>query len=377
MKRISRPIMTTAALSLAAALLGTASSADVTIFQGQTQQSSGLKLLPWGSGSAEPSERYVFTGVNSIKVRTHGRYQGARLILDKPVPLSNALAEGNACLELSVLIADRETAGGVGRGPGGGMLGPGGMGGRSGGMLGPGGMGGSSGGMLGPGGMGGSSGGMLGPGGMGGSSGGRPGQGGRGGSSDGEMGPGGMGGANSASQSLITEPKPIKNIRLVVVLSDGKTLDLLMPMEYAQSVREGWKTLSIPFSAIPALKSAEGSITEVRLFGDAVGTIYLGQIRTVVDATPIRVDYLPDRTVAVNDEVTFNGSAEAGSSQLLYQWTVLKAGEKLSPLPVDAEGKTFTHKFRKNGDYEVHLTVRDLYGKKQPVTTVGKVRVTL
>ncbi|NUQ71070.1 MAG: PKD domain-containing protein [Chthonomonadales bacterium] len=338
MKRISRPIMTTAALSLAVALLGTASSADVTIFQGQTQQSSGLKLLPWGSGSAEPSERYVFTGVNSIKVRTHGRYQGARLILDKPVPLSNALAEGNACLELSVLIADRETAGGVGRGPGGGMLGPGGMGG---------------------------------------SSGGRPGQGGRGGSSDGEMGPGGMGGANSASQSLITEPKPIKNIRRVDVLSDGKTLDLLMPMEYAQSVREGWKTLSIPFSAIPALKSAEGSITEVRLFGDAVGTIYLGQIRTVVDATPIRVDYLPDRTVAVNDEVTFNGSAEAGSSQLLYQWTVLKAGEKLSPLPVDAEGKTFTHKFRKNGDYEVHLTVRDLYGKKQPVTTVGKVRVTL
>jgi len=199
------------------------------------------------------------------------------------------------------------------------------------------------------------------------------------GGDSGNTGRGGMGTGTgyNTGVDLFTDPKPIKSVRMVVVLDNGKQVDCKLPLEYSRQNAEGWRTLAVPFSAIPALKGVEGRITEVRVFGDSVGTIYVGAIRAVDDQTPIRVANLPERTVAVNDKVTFTASAEAGVSQLKYEWTVLKAGEKVDPLPVDAEGRTFEHKFRKAGEYEVHLTVRDVYGLKQPVHTVTKVRVTM
>lgn len=405
MKGIARWMLMAGAGGVAFGLMGISVRADVIIYQGQPAQSAGLKMQSWGSGEAKDTEEYVFTGVRSIKVKTHGRYQGARLVLDKPASVKDALTDPRVYLELAVLVPERQTTGGLRSGAGG-MLGPGGMMG-SGGMLGPGGgmIGpgggrrggtGSSGGMLGPGGgMTGPGGGMTGPGagrgttgpsggrggttgpGRGGSSGGMLGPGGGlGGDSSGGMGPGGSG-TSDAARSLLTEPKPIRQVRTVLVMTDGKQIDVTLPMEFSKPTREGWRTLAVPFASIPALKNTSAEIAEVRLFGDSVGTMYVGQIRTIQDETPIRVEDIPERTVAVNDTVKFTGSAEAGISQLKYEWTVLKAGERPDPLPVDAEGRTFEHKFRKSGEYDVVLTVRDVYGRKQPATTVAKVRVTM
>jgi hypothetical protein len=410
MKGICRTLLLAGAGSLALGLLSHA-RADVVIYQGQPAQSSGLKLQSWGSGEAADTEEYVFTGVKSIKVKTHGRYQGARLVLSKPADVKEASSDPRMYLEMAVMVPERQTTsrtGGGMMGPGGGMMGPGlgsgGMmgpgGGRSGsssgrgGMMGPGGgMMGPGGGMTGPGGSG--RGGMTGPGGSGrggmtgpggsgrGGAGGMmgPGGSGRGGAggdtSGGAMGPGGSGGMNDTARSLLVEPKNIKSVRAVLVTTDGKQIEVTLPMEYSRANREGWRTLSVPLAALPALKNTSGEIAEIRLFGDSIGTMYVGQIRTVQDDTPIRVAELPERTVAVNDTIKFTGSAEAGVSQLKYEWTVVKAGERPDPLPVDAEGKTFEHKFRKSGEYEVILTVRDVYGRKKPATAVAKVRVTL
>lgn len=253
-------------------------------------------------------------------------------------------------------------------GPGGGMTSPGGGGSRSGAG------GGTSGGMVGPGGgttgRGGRSGGTAGPGGGSGMMG--PG--------GGTMGPGGSGGAGGmggTTRSLLIEPKAIKNVRVVLVMTDGQQVDVTLPMEFSRPARDGWRSLSVPFASLPAMKDVNGEIAEIRVFGDSVGTMYVGQVRAIQDDTPIRVEDLAERTVAVNDTVKFTGSAEAGVSQLKYQWTVVKAGEKPNPVPVDAEGRTFEHKFRKGGEYEVILTVVDVYGRKKPASTVAKVRVTL
>ncbi len=391
--------------------------ADVVIYQGQPAQTSGLKLQSWGSGEASDTEEYVFTGVKSLKVKTHGRYQGARLVLGKPASVKDAIGESSVYLEMSVYVPERQLTGSARMGAGG-MLGPGGgMMGPGGGMIGPGsgrgtapggrgassGMMGPGGGMMGPGGgMIGPGGGMTGPGGsrsgrQGGVSGGRggttgPGTGtGRGSSggmmgpgggrgsdaSGGAMGPGGSGGMNDAARSLLVEPKNIKSVRAVLVMTDGKQVDVTLPLEYASSNRDGWRTLAVPLASLPAIKGTSGEIAEIRLFGDSVGTMYVGQIRTSADETPIRVADQPERTVAQNDTVKFTGSAEAGISQLKYQWTVVKSGERPDPLPVDAEGKVFEHKFRKSGEYDVILTVTDVYGRKKPASTVAKVRVTL
>ncbi len=414
MKDIWRSLLLAGAGSLVLALAAGV-RADVVIYHGQPAQASGLKLQSWGSGEAADSEEYIFTGVKSIKVKTHGRYQGARLILDKPASIKDALGERCVYLEVAVYVPERQlssTRTGVGgmMGPGaGGMIGPG-----SGGTIGPGngrsgalgGRGGSSG-MMGSGGsMMGPGGGMMGPGGsmmgrsggrsgrQGGTSGGRGGMtgpgtgGGRGssggmmgpggsGASGGAMGPGGSGGINETSRSLLVEPKNIKSVRAVLVMTDGKQVDVTLPLEYAGSNRDGWRTLAVPFVSLPAIQKTSGEIAEIRLFGDSVGTMYVGRIRTVADETPIRVEDQPERTVAQNDTVKFTGSAEAGISQLKYQWTVVKAGERPDPLPIDAEGKVFEHKFRKSGEYDVILTVTDVYGRKKPASTVAKVRVTL
>lgn len=407
MKRMWRPFLPAGAFLLA---LGMPGRADIALYEGQTPQASGLKLLPWGSGEATDSTEYVFTGIKSIKVKTHGRYQGARLVLERPLDLRQVAASPASQLAVTVLVPERMSTGRLGGsrlGPGGtmgpgGMIGPGGAAG-SGGMMGPGGMagpgglrGGRGGSMTGPPGMGGS-GGMTGPPGMGGSGGttspggSRSQRGGRGGSGGmlgpggpggdgtggGMLGPGGSGRGTTYGQDLLVEPKPIKSVRVVVVLNTGKQVDVTLPLEYTRPNPEGWRTLSFPIAAIPALKGAEGQITEVRIFGDSVGTMYVGAIRAVDDQTPIRVANLPERTVAVNDKVTFTASAEAGVSQLKYEWTVLKAGEKVDQLPVDAEGRVFEHKFRKSGEYDVHLTVRDVYGLKAPAHTVTRVRVTM
>jgi len=421
MKRIRTPFSIAGIGALALGLLAWPARADVVIYQGQTSKASGLQLLSWGSGEASDSQEHVFTGIHSIKLKTQGRYQGVRMVLGTPADVKSAAENPNSYLELAVMIPDRNTTGAMGRGgmmgPGsGGMMGPGGgrggmmgPGGGRGGMMGPGGgrggmmgPGGGRGGMMGPGGssgmggMGGSggmtspggsgsrsgqrggsrgSGGMIGPGGSGGDTGG--GTMGPGGGAMGSGGGAGMGGGGDIQQSLLTEPKPIRNVRCVLVMTDGKQVDVTLPLEFSRSSREGWRTLAVPFASLPAVKSASGQIAEIRVFGDSVGTMYIGQVRTVDDQTPIRVEDLSDRTVAVNDKVTFTGSADGGVSQLKYEWTVLKAGEKLDPLPADAQGRTFEHKFRKGGDYEVYLTVRDVYGLKKPVTTVAKVHVTL
>jgi hypothetical protein len=420
MKGICKSFLVAGVGVAAVGLCGAVALAEVVIYQGQPAQSSGVKLQSWGSGEATDSEEQVYTGVKSVKVKTHGRYQGGRLVLAKPANVKDTIENPRVYFELAVLVPEKQgSASGSRLRMGGGMAGPGGMTG-SGGMMGPGGRrGGTSGGMRGPGGgmmgpgggMMGPGGGMMGPGGgtmgRGGSStspgggGSRSGagggtmgpggsRGGRGGTSGGMMGPGGMGGDSSGAgpggsggmggdtaRGLLVEPKAIRNVRVVLVMTDGKQVDMTLPLEFARPTREGWRTLAVPLSSLPAMKSVSGEIAELRVFGDSVGTLYVGQIRTILDDTPIRVEDLQERTVAVNDTVKFTGSAEAGVSQLKYQWTVTKAGERPAQLPVDAEGRTFEHKFRKGGEYEVVLTVVDVYGRKKPATSVAKVRVTL
>jgi hypothetical protein len=307
------------------------------IYQGDSIKQTGLSLAPWGSGEVRESQEHILTGNNSLRIVTHGMFQGARLVPQKPVDMKPGMSDPALYLRLSFLLPDRESmgttriGGGLGAGFGGGMTGP--------------------------------------PSGIG-----------SGGRFSGGLGQG-RGGEGTMGSARVVKPKAMEYIRLVLVTTDNKRIEKLLKIDEARTNAEDWKLMAFPLSGLPGLKNSSGEVKEILIFGDAPGIIYLGEIRTIRDETPIRVNPFPERTVAVNDTVTLTASAEAGQSPLVYQWTIVRKEEADqmagNDLPVDIEGRTFRHQFRKSGDYVVILTVRDVYGLKKPAQTRVNIRVSI
>lgn len=311
-------------------------SGEIVIYRGDPGMQTGVLLNGWGSGEARETGDHVFIGSKSIKVTTHGSYQGGRIMLDHPVDLKQVASDKSAYLQLAVLLPTSENASRGGYGPGG--YGPMGRGGRM----------------------------MGGPGGPG--------------------GPGGRGGYGGAGQrggdnTQFVKPKTLTGLRMVLVTDDGKTVETDLPVSSAAVAHDDWSTLAVPLIALKGLADTDAKVKEFRVFGDSSCVVYIGQIRVLHDDTPIRVDELVEKTVAVNDPVTFTASAEAGASPLKYEWDF----DSNNGQAVDAEGKTVTHKYRKsrhdaNGNsipFVVTLTVSDPYGLKKPVTRTTQVNVTL
>lgn len=321
------------------------------LYQGEASATSGLKLSSWGSGAVTEDNKGVFgTGTMSLRIVSHGLYQGASLQLGKPVDLGSYVDNKFAYLSF-VLVppAPPNPAGGSGFSPFGGKGGPsfGGPGGGS-----PfGGEGGGSG-----------------PGGY-------PGAGGYGGRNE-------SGGLNSKPLTVKYQtPHALQEIRVVLVTTTGHQLEMLLPLDSA--VDDGaWKRLSIPISAIPGIKADDARIKEVRLFGDSPGVMRLGNIGVIVDQTPITVDTLPNRDVARLATHEFRVVAHGGVTPLVVSWD----WDASDGIQDEAQGKFVTHQFRKESAYDrnsnkildnvVTVTVRDLYGVKKPVSTRFSVHVT-
>jgi hypothetical protein len=317
--------------------------AEVSIYKGETPSQVGIVLASWGSGEARESEDFAYVGNKSIKVTTHGRYQGARLVLSNGVDLKAAAADPSAYLQFIYMVG--QGTGATGGGAAGDLGGPyGGGGGRPGG------------GRLGGGAPGGPGGGAY----------------------------GGDGGGGGTTVKTV-KPKPLANFRVVLVTTDRKKMEFMLPIDSARVERDEWRSVAIPVTSIPGIKESAGQLKEIHFFGDSFGTLYLGEVRVVRDATPIRPDDLADQTVAKNDVVTFTASAEGGPAPLKYEWNIVGVASKdpneksevNAAYHVVGEGRVFKHAFRKSGDYLVTLTVTDLFGLKKAATTKANIHVTL
>lgn len=327
-------------LALSTAVGALAQGDDARIYSGEPV-GSGVTVKPWGSGDVKDTDEAVFTGVKSLRIATQGLFQGGRIILANPANLKAAAADPNTYLKAVIKTSTTKSEGLGGYGPmgGAGMTGPGGAG-KPGGMGGQGRRGGMGGGL-----------------------------------------DGGMGGYGNSNSSVL-KPKPLRYVRIALVTTDGKRFESLMDTQASPGNREGWVTLSTPVAQIPGLQNSSCAIAEIQVFGDSPTVLYVGQIATVHDETPIRVDELSEQTVAVNDTITFDANADGGVSPLKYEWTVLRPGEKIDgTLPVDAEGKSFKHQFRKKCEpgqnYTVILTVSDVYGLKKPTQIRTKITTTI
>ena len=325
----------------------------------------------WGSGTGGETDEAAFEGSHSIRVSTRNYFQGANIGFGEPKDLSGRFADRNNLLKIVLKTADSgNVIGGSGRG-GDGDGGPGGRGGVPGGF-GPGGFGpggpGGSGSPGGPGGRG--QGGGFGPGGPGGP-GGRGGQGpgGFGPGGPGGFGPGGPGGFGPGGPGGTATPASLTTVRMIVTTTDGKKSEAYLPVSTSVGGERGWKTVAIPLQAISGFDRTNKTIRDIAFSGDATTTFYVGDLRVVNDATPIRGEILGPRSynLFLGQKANFTGRGEGGASVLEYVWDFNDADGTNDQ---DAIGQTVVHQFRlanENGkNSKVTLTIRDKYGLKAP-----------
>ena len=320
------------------------------LYEGEPSVKSGIKLASWGSGAITEDNKGVFNGSSmSLRIVSHGLYQGASIQLGKSVDLGPYVDNKSAYLSFVMVPPAPPGPAGAGGSP----IGPG----------------------KGPGSGGGPPGAGLG-GEPGGSPGGSPGGGG------GFGGRGQNGGLNTNSSKLNYQtPQSMKNVRIVLITSTGHPLETLLPLDSA--VDDGqWKRLSIPISVIPGIKADDAKIKEIRVFGDAPGIMRLGNIAVIMDRTPITVDSLPNRDLARLAVHDFRAAARAGITPLSVSWD----WDASDGIQEEAQGRFVSHAFRKESGYDrnsnkildniVTVTVKDLYGVKKPVVTKFSIHVT-
>ncbi|MCS7309673.1 MAG: PKD domain-containing protein [Armatimonadetes bacterium] len=375
-----------AAVGVALCLTASAQQ-ELVLFKGDRPADAGLILSGWGSGDIRETGEAVYIGSTSLQVVTQGFYQGGRIAFQQPVSLRNFAMDPNAYLVFQVRLpggTGNWYTTGYGRGYGmpgvpgmpsigapdiGGLAGPRGAGRVGGAITGAGRAGGRAGGVAGP-----PSGPIMGgpaPG-MGGMPGAPTTGTGRrtGGMLGGFPGMPGYGPYQGGYTAPTMTTRVMRQMRVVVVTADGKQYEAVAPFDPPLTDQEGWFPIGVALGAFKGL-SPDAQIREIRVFGDAYGVFYVGEIRVATDATPITGDAGEEQIVAANDLVRLEARASAGITPLRYSWDF----DASDGIQEDAVGRVVTTRYRKPGEYTVTLTVTDIYGMKKPFVATTKVTV--
>lgn len=374
----------------AAVCLSASAQQELVLFKGQRPADAGLVLSSWGSGDIRETGEAVYIGSTSLLVVTQSFYQGGRVAFQQPVTLGNFANDPNAYLVFQVRLpggSGNWYAASYGRGYGmpgvpgvsgmpgglgapdiGGLAGPRGAGRTGGAITGAGRAGGRAGGIAGP-----PAGPMMGPPpGMGGGPGAPTAGAGRrtGGMIGGMPGLPGYGAYRGGYTAPTMTTRVMRQMRVVVVTADGKQYEAVAPFDPPLTDQEGWFPIGVALGAFKGI-APDTQIREIRLFGDAYGVFYIGEIRIATDATPITGDAGEEQIVAANDLVRLEARASAGITPLRYSWDF----DASDGIQEDATGRVVTTRYRKPGEYTVTLTVTDIYGMKKPFVATTKVIV--
>ncbi|MDW8107085.1 MAG: PKD domain-containing protein [Armatimonadota bacterium] len=320
---------------VAAIWLGVAFSyADSTLYAGQPASEAKITLRNWGSGTIEDSSDTTFVGSRSLKLSTRGLFSGGWIEFATPVDIRTDLNAPNGVMRFALRFPGVSAAG---AGATGGMPRFGAPGEMAGGPQAPGGIG----------------------------------------------APGALSGAGGGGGGQ-TAPPTLRELRLVLETSDGKRTEVLVPLQNLRPDESGWQTLSVPLRSIPDLRDTNGQIRKIGVFGDTVGTFYIGEIRTLRESGSLQ-GYIAVQnmygsvftsrsqerlSIASGDELVFYGVVEGVSTPVEYRWSF--SGD---PSQVDGIGNAIRRRFPKRGTYTVHLTIVDPAGIRSPITAKVEIQV--
>ncbi|MCE5200296.1 PKD domain-containing protein [bacterium] len=167
-----------------------------------------------------------------------------------------------------------------------------------------------------------------------------------------------------------TVPK-VNKVRFMFEMEDGSKFSLEEPTRELDP-DDNWVRVPVPLSRFrTAVGSKDLKVKQICIFSDVPATMYLGEIKLMTDATPIKADSLGEQVVAVQDNVFLVGSAEGGISNLKYSWDF----DNRNGIQQEQSGKVARFVFTHGGDFTVTLTVSDTDGVKAPVSVTGVISV--
>ena len=159
----------------------------------------------------------------------------------------------------------------------------------------------------------------------------------------------------------------------VVLYPDGEDVPLIEAViPVGATDQDGWWPVAMPLLQFKApIGEKMLKIKRMIICSDAVETMFLGEIRTITDTTPIVVEPLDMQVTQANYPVALVGVATGGISPLAYYWDFNKG----DGIQEDAFGEQIVHMFRKPGEYTATLTVKDVFGVKKPATTTVSIEI--
>ncbi|MBL8059527.1 MAG: PKD domain-containing protein [Chthonomonas sp.] len=280
----------------------------------RTVKDQGISLVGWGSGTIAETDETAYEGASSLRVSTRNYFQGGIMNYAAPVNLAGAFQDSNNLLMFTVRIADASMTMGGGAG-GGGDLGSSSMSGGGGG------------------------GGAVGR-------------------------AGGVSGGGDPTSG--TGPVKLDKIRVILTTSDSKKSEAYLPLSTSSADAKGWIRVGVPLKAIAGFASTNQMVKSVAVSANAPGSVYVGEIRILNDATPIYGELLVgDMNIGSGTAVNLTASGQAGASILKYTWSIQSADEPTFSF----EGQNIAYRFRKPGTYRVSVTISDTNGLKKPYTT--------
>lgn len=278
----------------------------------QSAQAQGITLQGWGSGSIAEADEMAYDGSNSIRVSSRNFFQGGKINFSKSVNVASQYSDKGNLLKFTFNVPGATSGGGN---AGGGRLG----------------------------------GGMSGAG-------------------DGRGGDAGAGGIGQSTPTDIS----LSKIRVIFTTTDGKHGEAYLDVANVLKDERGWFSVAIPLQSIRGLDKTNKMISNISLSGDAVSTMYLGQLEIVRDTTPVFGEpNVRELNLAFGDEVTFSATGYAGATPVKFLWDF----DSSDGISVDAEGQVVSRKFRREGTFTVTLTIVDIYGLKTPYKTTISVTV--
>jgi len=168
-----------------------------------------------------------------------------------------------------------------------------------------------------------------------------------------------------------TRPKAGK-MRFVFVSDKGETIEAIEPTGPLDP-DDNWLRIAAPlakFNQKPGL--TEFRMKRFMVFTDIASTFYLGSMKLTTDTTPIKVDPLDPRTIAIMDQQFFVANATGGVSSLSYSWDF----DSSNGIQADSTDRVAKYVYRTGGGYTVTLTVSDADGLKAPMTVSTTIEVT-
>lgn len=166
--------------------------------------------------------------------------------------------------------------------------------------------------------------------------------------------------------------KQVRTVRIMAFYENGPAVECEAPISAYKIGDDGWMVVSFPMSALKGKTDLpQYRLTRLTITGDGSQPFYIGEISAIADSKPLVAESSDDLEVSKNYSIAFQGSAQSGASAVSYSWDF----DKNNGIQAEAVGDLVYHRFTQTGDYEVTLTVTDIFGVKEPATKTIKVKV--